>query len=318
MTIKDLYHLAIKMAIKADPRPQKEIDLVLKETKDNYNQLSDEEKDYFDLDKLFNPYADSRFISGKPETKVKTILAGIDMETAELLLAKELERNGEKIDLVLGHHPAGRGLLRLGDVVSLQESVFSNLGVPINVSQKILAPRIAELERAIHPDNFLRESQAANLLGLNLMCLHTVCDNLVYTFLEKKICQKSFRTLGEILKALKKIPEYQKSSRFGNPPQIFVGNEKSSPGKIAATGMTGGTSGSEKIYEKLAQQGVGTVLTMHMSEKHRKEAEKHHINVIVCGHMASDSIGMNLLLDKLAAQKIKIIPCSGLIRSQRK
>jgi intracellular sulfur oxidation DsrE/DsrF family protein len=56
---------------------------------------------------------------------------------------------------------------------------------------------------------------------------------------------------------------------------------------------------------------------MHQSERHRKEAEKAHINVVVAGHMSSDSIGMNLFLDELEKRGIEVIPCSGLIRYSR-
>ena len=81
--------------------------------------------------------------------------------------------------------------------------------------------------------------------------------------------------------------------------------------------MTGGTGGSEEAFEKLAIAGVGTVIGMHIGEKHRKEAEKNHINIVIAGHMASDSLGINLLLDKLQQEGIEILPCSGLIRIKR-
>ena len=34
---------------------------------------------------------------------------------------------------------------------------------------------------------------------------------------------------------------------------------------------------------------------MHISEEHRKEAEKSHLNVVVAGHISSDNLGLNLL-----------------------
>jgi hypothetical protein len=62
---------------------------------------------------------------------------------------------------------------------------------------------------------------------------------------------------------------------------------------------------------------VGTVIAMHQSEEHKKEAEKAHINVVIAGHISSDSVGMNLFLDELEKKGIEIIPCSGLIRVSR-
>ena len=67
----------------------------------------------------------------------------------------------------------------------------------------------------------------------------------------------------------------------------------------------------------MAQAGIGTVIGMHQSEEHRKEAEKANVNVVIAGHMSSDSIGCNLFLDKLEKQGLEIIPCSGLIRFSR-
>ena len=65
----------------------------------------------------------------------------------------------------------------------------------------------------------------------------------------------------------------------------------------------------------MAQAGVGTIIGMHVSEEHKKEAEASLVNMVIAGHMSSDSLGVNLFLDKL--EVIEIIPCSGLIRVAR-
>ena len=71
------------------------------------------------------------------------------------------------------------------------------------------------------------------------------------------------------------------------------------------------------IYEKLAIAGVGTIVGMHAAEDHRKECVKHHLNLVIAGHMSSDSLGMNLFLDELEKRGVKIIAASGLIRVSR-
>jgi len=63
--------------------------------------------------------------------------------------------------------------------------------------------------------------------------------------------------------------------------------------------MTGGTEGSKDIFQSVALSGINTIVAMHLSEEHRKEAEKNHINVIIAGHIASDTVGLNLLLDRV-------------------
>ncbi|MCG2796364.1 MAG: hypothetical protein L6427_10975, partial [Actinomycetia bacterium] len=69
--------------------------------------------------------------------------------------------------------------------------------------------------------------------------------------------------------------------------------------------------------EKLAQAGVGTIVGMHMGDKPRKEAEKQHVNVVIAGHIASDSIGVNLFLDELEKKGVKSTTFSGLDRVSR-
>ncbi len=38
--------------------------------------------------------------------------------------------------------------------------------------------------------------------------------------------------------------------------------------------MTGGTEGAKDIFQSMALSGINTIVAMHLSEEHRKEAEK--------------------------------------------
>ena len=62
---------------------------------------------------------------------------------------------------------------------------------------------------------------------------------------------------------------------------------------------------------------MGTIVGMHIGEERRKKAQEFHLNVVIAGHMASDSLGMNLVLDEWARLGVEIVPCSGLIRVSR-
>jgi len=116
---------------------------------------------------------------------------------------------------------------------------------------------------------------------------------------------------------LKEIPEYQQAAKLGAGPKIYAGAVDNYLGRVAVTEITGGTEGSPKLYEKMAQAGLGTIVGMHLSEEHRKEAEAANINVVIAGHISSDSLGVNLFLDELEKRGLEIIACSGLIRVSR-
>ena len=312
MNIQEIYKLAIKMGIENDFRPKKQIEKQLKKQKENYDKLSKDKKEIFDKEKLTNPYSDSRIHFDNGKKNIKKIMAGIDIDTAEIMLAEELD-----IENVIAHHPIGLGLAGLDDVMHYQADILEQYGVPINVAESLMKIRISEVSRGINPENHYKEIDAAKLLNINLLNVHTPADNLVAKFVDNKIKKDKPEYVGDIIKSLLEIPEYKEAAKKGFGPVIFSGSEENRTGKIALTELTGGTSGSKNIYEKLSQVGIGTVVGMHMSEEHRKEAEKYHINVVIAGHISSDSLGMNLFLDELEKKGIEVVPCSGLIRISR-
>ena len=313
MTIKEIYNLSIEMGIEADFRGKQRIEKLLTKKKEKYEELSEKQKQEFDLESLKNPYLDTSIHHIAQEKEIKRILVGIDVESSEILLAKQLK----DIDLIIGHHPLGKGLANLAEVMDLQSDVLNYYGVPINIAEGLMKEKISEVARGVNAINHQRTVDIAKLLGFNLMNCHTPADNLAAKFLKEKIEKNNPEWLEDLIDLLNEIPEYKEAMKIGVGPKIFVGDKENRCGKIALTEMTGGTEGSSKLYEKMAQAGIGTVIGMHQSEEHLKEAETANINVVIAGHISSDSIGMNLFLDELEKQGIEIITCSGLIRVSR-
>jgi len=315
--LKEIYKLAITMGIKSDPRGKREVDKLLAKEKEAFDKLEGEEKEDYDQDRLTNPFADSRILYGDPGTDIWSMMVGVDMEAQEILLADRLREKGRKIDLVIAHHPEGKALASLSEVMSVHADVWHNAGVPINVGEGVLEGRISEVMRMMLPLNHQRPVQTAELLDVPLMCVHTPCDNLVTSNLQKHFDKKGEKlTLKEVKEELLKYPEYKMASLDNAGPTIVVGSEKRRAGRILVD-MTGGTGGPTESLEKLAAAGVGTLIGMHISEKNREAAEKHKINVVIAGHDSSDSIGINLFLDELEKKGLEIIPCSGLYRVSR-
>jgi len=313
MKINEIYNLAIQKGIEADFRGREGIEKLLKRKREKYEKLSEKEKEEFDKEALENPYLDTRIYHIVADTEVKKVLAGIDIEPAELLLAKEIGG----IDLIIAHHPLGKGLAHLSDVMDLQCDALNYYGVPINIAEGLMRERISEVARGVNAVNHQRTVDTAKLLGISLMNSHTPCDNLAAKFIKDLIEKENPERIEELMDLLKEIPEYKEAIKIGAGPKVFTGNLENRSGKIAVTELTGGTEPGPKIYEKMAQAGIGTIIGMHMQEESKKEAEASNINVVIAGHMSSDSLGVNLFLDELEKRGIEIIPCSGLIRVSR-
>lgn len=318
LTVKQIYDLVISLGIKNDLRGVNYVNKKLKYQKEKFDELSKDQKKEFDIESLTNPYADSRILTTGLSKQVKRVMVGIDIDTSELLLANELSKK-KPIDLIIGHHPLGVGLAGLGEVMELQIEVLHKYGIPINIAEDITKLRMSEVTRGVNASNHNKVVDSAKLLGLELMCTHTPADNMVATYLFNLIekNKNKLERVKDLLKLLKEVPEYAEAIKTKVGPKLFVGSEDRYLGKIAVTEITGGTSGSKDAYLKIANAGVGTIVGMHIGEDHRKEAEKAHLNIVIAGHMSSDSIGMNLLCDELEKKGIEIIPCSGFIRVSR-
>ncbi|MFA5134925.1 MAG: NGG1p interacting factor NIF3 [Patescibacteria group bacterium] len=318
MTVRQIYELAIKLGIENDLRGAATVRRRLKRQREQYEKLPTEQKKEFDIESLANPFSDTRMFAADPNKPVKRILAGIDIKTAEVLLAQQIAQT-RPIDLILSHHPIGSALAGLHEVMELQAEVLAQYGVPITIAESLVKIRLAEVSRSVSSVNHNRELDAARLLGFDMMCTHTATDNMVATYLERLLRRerKNLEYVGDVIRLLKKIPEYALAMKQKAGPMLFTGREDRFAGKIAVTEITGGTEGSKDMYERLAQAGIGTIIGMHLHEDYKKEAEKHHLNVIIAGHMSSDSVGMNLFLDEIEQRGVEVIPCSGLIRVQR-
>lgn len=320
MKLSKLFRRAVEIGISADPRGAKEVQRLLRKEKEKFEKLEGKEKEYADEDRLWNPYPDSRILWGEGDEDIQHLLVGIDIETPEILLADLLRKKGKRIDAIFIHHPEGRALADLEHVMPVQVDVLAELGVPLTRAEAQLRPRMDKIRRAIHADNLFRTERAAELLDFPTFTCHTVTDNLVWALITKVICKRrGFHDLGEILNALLEIPEYAYYAKKGNPPIIVHGSRNNRPGKIAASEFTGGTNGPEEFLEEQSRAGVGTILSMHVTEKTWEKAKEHHVNLIQCSHMASDAIGINLLLDRLQKEekKLSTFEISGFIRVKR-
>lgn len=313
MKTKGLYDLAVKLGIESDLRGEAAVMKRLERIKARYEKLDDESKEDFETESLSNPYSDSRILNDSGR-EIKKILVGVDVEGPELLLAKQLGA-----DLAIAHHPEGIALAGLHSVMEMQSEILALYGITINIAESVIRPRISEVNRSLSPANHNRSVDMAKLLGLDFMCIHTPADNLGTRFMADAIekAADSLEYVEDLLKLVKGIPEFKEAAKYKMGPMLFAGSPESHCGKIVVTEFTGGTSGSKDIYEKMSHYGIGTIIGMHMGEEHRKEAEKYHINVLVAGHMAADSLGLNLLLDEYEKQGAEIIPTSGLIRVKR-
>ena len=224
MRLKEMYEAAFRAGMAADPRGEEGIDRVLARARKEFDDLPERKRWEFDQERFVNPYADTRILYGDPDTEVSSILVGIDLEVGEVLLADRLREKGRAVDLMFAHHPEGRALARLEEVMGVQADVWCRFGVSIAYGDAVMTDRMAEIMRALHPRNNEQTVQAARILGIPYMCCHTPADNSVNAFLQAR-CDElgTDRTVDDLLDMLKAIPEYRQAVLEGMGPTIFEG-----------------------------------------------------------------------------------------------
>ena len=288
MKLSQLYRKIVKFGAQQDPRKNARID----------------------------SYADTAILYGAPDTQVNKILVGIDIEIGELLLADRI-RQEQGLDLVISHHPEGSALASLYEVMQLQVDLLIKVGINKAVAKEFVEERKREVERKLLAQNHMRTVDAARILDLPFMCVHTPADNHASGFIQRLLNRKKPKKVQDIVGILMDIPEYKLAAKELAGPRIILGNPKRPVGKIFVE-MTGGTEGSKYVFDKLYKRGIRTLVSMHLSEEHFKKVKDANLNVVIAGHISSDTLGLNLLLDEIEKEeKLKIIDCSGFRRIRR-
>jgi len=240
---------------------------------------------------------------------IKKVLMGVDMDTPELMLAKQLG-----YDLVVSHHPRNTNPNML-DVLDEHIGKLEALGVPRNKSQKMINTRKDELSYNQHVSNSRRSESAAQLLNMPFMSIHTPADvigeRVVQEFLDKKFKDKPETTVQDIADALEELGEYKNSAR---KPVIRVGDKKSYAGKIYVL-MSGLTGPGADVLKEYFEAGVGTLVMMHIPEADAKKLKEQNIgNVLIAGHTSSDSFGLNHIAAEWAKHGVETTMMSGVVR----
>lgn len=243
-------------------------------------------------------------------SNIKKVLIGIDMETPELLLARELG-----FDCVVSHHPkADNCVVDFSKVMDVQIDRMTKAGVPINKAQKALKKKQLSIDLGRHASNYDRVSSAARLMKMPYLNIHIPADfiteEIVQTRLDKAFEAQPKTKLKDIIEELNSWEYYQGKVA---QPIIRVGSNDDYAGKIEVL-MAGGTNGGVDVYKAYFEAGVGTIIAMHVPEDVKKAVTEQNIgNIIIAPHMPSDSIGLLEIVKSWREQGIEVTCMSGIV-----
>src|SRR3989475_11102450 len=238
--------------------------------------------------------------------RIRKVLVAIDVGVAELLLARDLG-----CDAVVAHHPAG-GRARLeGYKVFLRHiDQLRAAGVPEDAAKEAIKPKLRALELQHHPDNYDQTPSAAKKLRMPLVSIHSPCDEI-----GRRMIQRALKGLDEnstVRDVVTRIGRFPESRKAESKIEVRLGSPKNKAGKIAIS-HAAYTNGGYEIAKTYFQNGVGTLSYIHIAEADlTKLANEPSANLTVLGHIASDWLGINRLLDELGKKDLEPIVTTDL------
>ena len=238
------------------------------------------------------------YVSG---TNIKKVLFGIDAGVPELLLAKQLD-----YDAVIAHHPAGgKTITNFHHVFKRHVEQMVDVGISRAKAEKTVKKKLEQLETDAQTRNHDHSVDVARLLKTPYMNVHTPLDELGRRIMVKQISRATSKnaTVEAVVTELGKLSEFKNAL---TEIKILVGKAENLAGKVVVS-HGAGTSGGYEVAKTHFEHGIGTVIYIHISSadlEKLKSEEKG--NLIVTGHIASDSVGINPFIHELEKKGILV------------
>jgi putative NIF3 family GTP cyclohydrolase 1 type 2 len=231
---------------------------------------------------------------------IKKVLIAIDVGTAELMLARQLG-----CDAVIAHHPIGVAHVNFYKVFDRHVEFMVEHGVSGKVARAAVTKLKDRVATRNHAEIYSEVVGAAEALGMPLVNVHQPCDEYMRQVILKAIKAGSTKHVSDIVKSISSIPEFR---RAVTKVEVKLGSGKNLAGRWALV-VAAGTNGGYQIAKAYMQAGVSTVIYLHVDHGELTKMKEDNLdgNLIVMGHLAGDSIGLNGLADRLEGLGVETV-----------
>lgn len=246
-----------------------------------------------------------------PGTGLKSAMFGVDIDSGELALAKQLG-----FDVVIAHHPSG-GSTWAGfpAVLERHAKIMVDAGVPPGEAQAAVEALKEEHGPRTHLLNYDRLPSVARMLAMPFMNIHAPADEVGRRLMHETIAKAvgPQARIGDAVGALNALPEFAHSP---HPIVARMGSFEAPLGRWAFV-HGAGTNGGFPVASALFHAGIDTVFYIHIDPAHLKKIKEEFRarskSLVVTGHMASDSVGINVLIGRLRREGLVVTPMGGVV-----
>lgn len=232
--------------------------------------------------------------------KIKKVLIAVDVTSAELILAKKLG-----CDAVIAHHPLGSAALNFYKVFDRHIEFMLEHGVPQDEAADIVKKMKDRIKVKSHAYIYTEVVSTARILRMPLVNIHQPCDEYMRRRILDKIKKGYHGMVLDIVKSIEEIPEFRNSD---TRIKVCYGSKKNKIGRWALV-IAAGTNGGFPIAKAYFDHGISTVIYLHIdyNDLTKMYEEKLKGNLIILGHLAGDSIGLNALANRLEEKGLETV-----------
>ena len=245
-----------------------------------------------------------------PTDKVRRILLGIDIGEEDIRRAKDTG-----YDLVITHHPIDQ--TRFMSVMDRQEKLMHHAGVSADKAEKACRQNKAVYEKWTqslpHDENTDRLIALAHTVRIGFMNIHQPCDEIGRRILQDMAdAAGASGTVSSLMDTYQTLPEMTHSTEG---IQLVCGDPDATTGKTMVI-HAAGTNGGYPVATALFESGIGTVVYIHLhsNDQAARLRKENKGNLILTGHYASDSLGINPLVDALENAGVEVDCCNKMTR----
>ncbi|MDX1535034.1 MAG: hypothetical protein R3291_05390 [Thermoplasmata archaeon] len=244
-----------------------------------------------------------------PGNDLQRLLVGIDIGAADLLMA-----HGQGFDGVIAHHPVGPASIHFHHVLARHKELMREAGVPEDVANRAVQALSDPIETGRHADNYDRVPAVARLLQLPFLNIHQPWDEMGRRRMTEALQRLGPEaTLSDAIATLQALPEFAAAE---TQIEVRLGKPEHPLGRwVVAHGA--GTNGGYPVAKAYFSHGLDTLVYIHIApgelQRLREDADLVGKNLIVTGHIASDSLGIAPFVQRIRDEGLEVVAIGGFL-----
>jgi putative NIF3 family GTP cyclohydrolase 1 type 2 len=231
---------------------------------------------------------------------IKKVFVSIDVSPFDIYFAKNLG-----CDCVLTHHPIGKSAVSFHKVFDRHVEYMIEKGIKKKIAISLVKDLKYKAYLKSHSLIYNDVISTAKSLKMPLLNIHQPLDEYMRKVILFKLYKSKLKSVSDLVKAIEEITEFKKALT-----RVIICNGKPNNeiGKwvlVIAAGSNGGYDIARTYYEN----NVSTVIYLHIdyNELLKVKKNKRCQNLVILGHLAGDSIGMNKICKELEKREIVVV-----------